>query len=65
MPNKVFAFSGVLNKLSVGLIVHAICHASLNKLILNVITLDEVDLLHFKRVHVNKNINIRISIKNL
>ena len=58
MSNIVFAFSGVLDKLSVRLILHGYCLTSLNKLILFMITLDEIDLVHFKRVQENKNIKI-------
>ena len=53
MSNKVFAFSRLINKLSVRLILHAYSLTSLNKLILFVTTLDEIDLVHFKRVQVN------------
>lgn len=53
MPYKDLAFSGVPNKSLVTLLPNAYCLASVIELPFFVITLDEVELVHFERVQVN------------
>ena len=64
MPYKDLAFTGVPNKSLVTLLPNAYCLASVIELPFFVITLDEVELVHFERVQVNYIVNIKLSIKN-
>ena len=58
MPYKDLAFSGVPHKSLVTLLPNAYCLASIIELPFFVITLDEVQLVHFERVQVNNIPNI-------
>jgi nucleosome binding factor SPN SPT16 subunit len=66
MPYKDLAFSGVPNKSLVTLLPNAYCLASVIELPFFVITLDEVELVHFERVQLSiKNFDMVFVFKDL